>query len=217
MLSQAQVARDWVTSREYVRQCVKKGCPLTSFEDARLWRDAHARKRPPTSPIQLNQQLAEEKDDDSPEARQRRKEYFANKAEGVKLSIPTGNSLDDALANAVRASEEAFRLLEEAMIEGKDAKIGVRLSIHNRATEQRFKAEQAHREEQERRRILIPLAEAEDMARRGYDIILSRLLSMPQNISPRVNPHDPHHAMEILQTECAGIIEDAQKSFMKVA
>ncbi len=69
------------------------------------------------------------------------------------------------------------------------------------------------REELERRGVIIPLTVAHDMARKGYHIIISRLSALAQNVGPRCNPHDPHHATEILQTECVGIIADAQKAF----
>ncbi|HAK06595.1 MAG TPA: hypothetical protein DCO65_04905, partial [Spartobacteria bacterium] len=77
----------------------------------------------------------------------------------------------------------------------------------------RFRAEQAYREELERRRILIPLAEAMDLARRGYDIILSRLRSLPQNVAPRCNPANPNLVMEILEAECTEIIADVRRVY----
>ncbi len=211
MLTKAAVARDWGVSQTYVNTCVKKGCPLTSFEDARDWRLAHASQRETTSAIQLAKKVAEEADDDSPEARKRRKAYFEDKAGEPR--IPSASSLDEALFASIRASDEAFRMLQEAMIEGKDSKIGVRLSIHTKAVEARFEAEKSYREEQERRRILIPLAEAQDMARKGFDIIIARLAALPQNMAQRCNPSDPHRAMEALKTEVAAIVAKAQKAF----
>jgi hypothetical protein len=124
--------------------------------------------------------------------------------------------LDDALRKAITASDEAFRLLAEAMLEDKDSKISVRLTVFNKAQEGLFKAETAYREEMERRRVLIPLAEAQDLTRRGYDIILSRLRCLPQNVSPRCKPADPHLAIAILETECAEIIADARQAYVTV-
>ena len=214
MPTKADIARDWGTSPEYVIKCVKKGCPTDSFENARDWRKAHASSRPPTSPVQIARQLAEEKDADSPAARKSQKKYFQNKPNGFR--VPAENSLDDTLRKAITASDEAFRLLAEAMLEDKDSKISVRLTVFNKAQEGLFKAETAYREEMERRRVLIPLAEAQDLTRRGYDIILSRLRCLPQNVAPRCNPVNPHLAIAVLETECAEIIADARRAYATV-
>jgi hypothetical protein len=214
MPTKADIARDWGTSPEYVIKCVKKGCPTDSFENARNWRKAHASSRPPTSPVQIARQLAEEKDADSPAPRKSQKKYFQNKRNGFR--VPAENSLDDTLRKAITASDEAFRLLTEAMLEEKDSKISVRLTVFNKAQEGLFKAETAYREELERRRILIPLAEAQDLTRRGYDIILSRLRCLPQNVAPRCNPANPHLAIAILETECVEIIADARRAYATV-
>ena len=214
MPTKADIARDWGTSPEYVIKCVKKGCPTDSFENARDWRKAHASSRPPTSPVQIARQLAEEKDADSPAPRKSQKKYFQNKPNGFR--VPAENSLDDTLRKAITASDEAFRLLAEAMLEEKDSKISVRLTVFNKAQEGLFKAETAYREEMERRRVLIPLSEAKDLFRRGYDIILSRLRCLPQNVAPRCNPVNPNLAIAILETECAEIIADARPAYATV-
>lgn len=193
MLSHGQIARDWGTSREYVTKCVKKGCPIDSFEAARLWRDAHARQRPPTNP----KQLARLEDSGVPR---------------VTVSVTPSKTMDETLQNAIRAADEAWRLLSEAMLEGKDSKISIRLGVHNKAVEARIRAETMIREEQERRKVLIPLAKAQEITRVAFEVIIKRLTSLPQNIAPRCNPHDPAHALEILESECTGIIAAAQQA-----
>lgn len=214
MPTPSEISRDWKTSRAYVNKCIKKGCPSDTFENARLWREAHARTRAPT-----HLQVSEEKEDDSPEARARRKEYFANRREGARLpQEPSDASLDQALFAVIEASEEASRLLQEAMIEGKSSKIAPLLSIHTKAVEARFSGERLYREELERRRLLIPLTEAQDSARQIFDVIIARLISLPQNVAPRANPQDPHRAMDVLEEAVGIIMEDAHnahKSFLE--
>ena len=94
-----------------------------------------------------------------------------------------------------------------------DDLIGVRLSVHNKALEALFKAEQSYREELERRRMLIRLGEAMEIARRGYEVILQRLKALPQNVAQRCNPTDPTRAMTVLESECTAILGDAQKVY----
>lgn len=197
MLSQAEIARAWGTSRAYINQLVKRGLPLTSFEDARLWRDAHARKRAPTDPKQLARLAGGNE-----------------RTPGVNATVRPSESMEDTLRNACRAADEAWRLLQEAMLEGKDSKIQVRLSVHNKAVEARIRAETMIREEQERRNILIPLSKAQEITRSAFEVIIKRLTAMPQNIAPRCNPHDPAHALGILEDECVGIIAAAQKAIV---
>lgn len=194
MLKQADIARAFGCTRSYVNQLVKRGMPLTSFEDARLWRDAHARRRATTSAKQLEKL----NDDYSRDPR----------SNGSTPAV----SMEDTLRNAIKAADEAWRLLSEAMLEGKDSKISVRLAVHNKAIEARIKAETMIREEQERRNILIPLAKAQEITRVAFEVIIRRITALPQNIAPRCNPHDPAHALEILETECNGIIAAAQQA-----
>jgi hypothetical protein len=208
MPSQREIAKDWQCAHSYIAKCVNNGCPTDSFESARAWRKLHASKRATTSPKQLAKLVLQEKDDDSSDAREHRKEFLNDRPEGTRLPLDT--SLEDALVNARQAAAEAWRLLSESMTANQDDLIGVRLSVHNKALEALFRAESAYREELERRRILIPLAEAMETARRGYQVILQRLKALPQNVAPRCNPADPNRAMTVLESECTAILGDAQ-------
>lgn len=208
----SEIARDWGCDRSYVSRQVKKGCPTDSLENARDWRKANATKRAPTNPKQIAKSLAEEKGDDSPEARERRKKYYEAHPKAKSLPGPDEDEFYQSLHDAREARKEAYRLLSDAIVDGADDKIGVRLAVHTKALEAVHDAEKRYREEMEHRRILIPLNDAKDMARRGYDVMISRLSALPQNLASRVNPHDPHHAMDILQLECVGILSDARKA-----
>jgi hypothetical protein len=209
MPSIGAIAKDWKCQKSYVHRCVKKGCPVDTFENSRAWRISNTTKRLTTSPKQIAKLLAEEGDSDAPEARARQKKYSSKKPDRYRL--PSGDSLENPLNNTIEASEEAFRLLKEAMIEEKDHKISARLAVFNKSSENRFKAESAYREDLERRRILIPLTEAMETARRGYEVILQRLKALPQNVAPRCNPTDPHRATTVLESECTTILGDAEK------
>lgn len=204
MLTQSQIAVDWGVSPAYVSRLVKRGLPLDSFEAARLWRKAHANLRDATGMGKLG-----EDDEDSPEKREQRRKMWEGKPEGWH---PGTGTLEDALRNAVTACEEAYRLLQEAMIEGKATKISVWMSLHNRALEGRVKVERLIREEMERQKILVPMSEAQTTTRRVVEIVVSRLSAMPQNLAHACNPSAPDHAFSILQTECASIMTDAQRA-----
>jgi hypothetical protein len=208
----SELSKLWRVSHQYISKLVKRGLPLSgSVEDANVWREVNASSKASTSPRQIAKRLAEEKSDASPTARPRCKRHLKENLNGNNSR--SDDRLSDALDSTIQAQGEAWRLLQEAMVEGRDSKITVRLSIHNKAVEARFKAEQSHREELERRRILIPLAEAKDISRKGYDIILSRLAALPQNLAVRCNPTNPHLAMEVLEVECNATLAEAQRAY----
>lgn len=218
MPSQRAIAKDWGCVPSFVAKCVKKGCPTDSFESARKWRADNASHRAPTDQKSLARQVAEEKDDDSPEARERRKQFLSDAPDDATLpslpSLPPGDPLEFARTNSQHAARQAWKLLETAMLDdSKASAISMLLSVHNKAIEALIKTETMIREELERRGVIIPLQVAQDMARKGYNVIISRLTALPQNVGPRCNPQDPHHATEILQIETIGIITDAQKAF----
>jgi hypothetical protein len=207
--SQAEIARHLKVSRAYICKLVKRGMPLDSFQLAKDWKDAHASSRAPTDAKQLARLIAEE-NGDSPAIR--RKECF--KAKPVRHVRSTAeDTLDEALYDAIEAAREAYRLLREAMLEDKDQKISVRIGLFNKASENRFKAETAHREELERRKILVPLDVAQDWFKRGLDVIITRLRCLPQNVASRCNPANANHAMEVLEVECNGILAEAQQIY----
>src|SRR4029453_12181387 len=206
MLTISELARNWGVSHQYVSQCVKAGCPLDDFESARLWRSANTKRSRRT--VDPENRVREVREDDSPEARQRRRQYFMEQPEGWQLP----SSLDKTLENSVRACEEAWYHLNEAFIEGKSSKISVWLSLHSRAVEARVKAEAMIRAEMERQKVLIPMSEAQTSVRRVVEIVVSRLAALPQNLAHACNPSAPDHAFEILQRECTAIVADTQKA-----
>lgn len=209
MVSQADIARDWKVSAAYVSKKVKEGCPTDSLENARLWRAAHASSKGSTSRSRI-QEIVNEKEDDSPEARERRKKFLEGRESS---SLPKDLTIEETLQHARYVAAEAYRLVEEAMMVGKASVIAPLVAIHNKALESLWKSEQSYREELERRNILIEVDKANELARRGWDIVISRLSSLPQNMAARVNPHDPNHAMDLLQHECTAIVADVRKVF----
>lgn len=211
MPSNRQIAKDWGVARSYIDRLVKRGMPTDTFENARLWRQAHASSRAPTNRRTIASIISQDPaaDEDSPEERERRRKMWEDKPEGWQ---PGNGTLEDALKNSVRACDEAYRLLQEAMIEGKAAKISIWLSLHNRALEGRVKVEKLIREEMERQKILVPMSEAQSSTRKVVEIVVSRLASLPQNLAHACNPSAPDHAFEILRRECTSIVADTQKA-----
>jgi hypothetical protein len=194
----SELARNLGFSCQYMQRCVKAGCPTDTFDNARLWFGAHRQhpKKEPKSPIST-EELAHK--------------YARQYADDPKVQEELAELFKTLIHSAI-ASEEAFRNLEEAFIERKTSKISTWLNLHSKSVEDRVKAERMVREEQERRGILIPLAVAQDMARRSLGVIIARLRNLPQNAGARCNPANAHQAMGILEAECEGLLADARRA-----
>ena len=196
MPSIRQIAFEWGCGRSYVQRCVKRGCPTESFEAARLWRQANQQR--PRNPAT---QAGPNPTSDSEAVTKQ------NVANWRQIPEDIG---DDITLGSKEAVRQSWRLLREALIEGKVQNVGAWIAIHTRAVEANVKAESMVREELERQRILIPLSEAEETLRKVVGVMVSRLNALPQSVAARCNLTDPQ--MTILEEECAAILKDARQA-----
>ena len=198
MPSHRDLARDWGCAKSYVDRCVKRGCPTESYEASRLWREANT-DRTRISPRRLETMAKEGVSKKSPM--------------GEAGKIPDNDeSLEDTLQGIKMAVHESRDELRRSLIEGKAQKIGAWISLHTRAVEARVKLESMVREELERQKVLIPVAEAQTLTRKVVGVIVARLMSLPQNVAPRCNLTNPDLVMTILEDECAAILKAAQQA-----
>lgn len=190
-----QIARRWAVSRTRVQQLMAEGCPTNSFQAADLWRKARGQKRPPT-----NTKICKFADEPRGKGRPPK----------PKTPSRTGDSLQDALNNAIAVADGAFEDYEYARV-NKLASRSIRLSEHNKALDSRLKTEKAYREELERRETLVNKHEITDLCRRSIDAVLRRLKKLPDEQGPQCNPENPMVARGILQAEVNAIIAVGQK------
>jgi hypothetical protein len=131
MVTISAIAKSWGTSRPYASRCVNHlGCPRTSLQAAREWREYCASKRPPTNPKQIAKLLGE----DDAEASLRSEAWSKHTTDNPPP--PSIDSLHNALEAAIAAQEQAHWLLLE----------GIGEAIHNKALELRLKAEAQYRD-----------------------------------------------------------------------
>jgi len=174
-----EIANHWGVSRPRASQLVKEGCPTNSLKAADKWRDARGMKRAAT-----NGKAREEKTKGRPKA--------------ITASSNTGDGLLDALNDARTVQKDAFSSYQEAVSADRSTRAS-RLSEHNKALDQLFKAEKAYREEQERRGILATKAVVFDAARRAMNNMMAGLRKLPQEAGPQCNELEPLKSMKILQ------------------
>lgn len=86
------------------------------------------------------------------------------------------------------------------------------LSMHNHALDQRFKAEKAYREEQERRNILVPKQEATELCRRSMEAMLRPLKKLATETGPQCANKDALLIVKILERKIAEIIATGRKA-----
>ena len=104
-------------------------------------------------------------------------------------------------------------MLQDAMQAGQDDQVSIRLSVHNKAIDGRFKAEDAYRAELERRNVLIPYTTAADLFRRGFEYLINRLRRMPQSLASQCNRQNPLEAYTILDREINLLLAGAQREY----
>jgi len=77
MPSRREIARDWHVAKSWIDRCVAElGCPGSSLEEARKWREENSRRSVATYQRSIARQIEEEEDSNSPEARiQKAKAY----------------------------------------------------------------------------------------------------------------------------------------------
>jgi hypothetical protein len=212
MVTQAEVARDWKTSRVYVHKCVRKGCPLGSIQSARAWRDTYARQRPPTDPKQLKLLHRDEdsaKDNGNAKGRPR---TTMRLQKCLNRPLPSPNSLGFLLESGRRAEEGTYMLFQQALEERRESKIVAALRNYNAAVDGRLKIEQWYRKEIEYRRHLIPMEIVRQLVYKVLSVLVSNLLALPEKVGSLCNPESPSHAIAVLRDECASIIADIKKS-----
>jgi hypothetical protein len=208
MLTRAQVAKDWNVSHQYVSVCVKRGCPLSSFQDARLWRSAHASRRGPTSQKQLARLVAEESDNDSAQPSEGRRNCAENGASTASVT-----DLEHSLVHAIELENEVYRLARQAMAEERESLIQVRVAIHNKAMEGRLKIETMIQELQEKRKTLVPFDAATAIYRKGLDVIMRKVRRLGQEKAAACNPQNPHHALAILENWIEEMIAEVRAQY----
>jgi hypothetical protein len=211
MVTQAEIARDWSTSRAYVCKCVRKGCPVDLLE-ARNWRDTYARQRPPTDPKQLQLLHGDEdlaKDNGNAKDRPR---TTMRLQKCLNRPLPSPNSLEFLLESGRRAEEGTYILLRQALEERRESKIIAAFRNYNAALDARLKIEQWYRNEADYRRHLIPMEEVRLLLCKLLKVIVSSLVAFPEKVGLTCNPEVPAHAIAFLRDECINVIADIKKS-----
>lgn len=123
----------------------------------------------------------------------------------------TGDSLRDALENAIAVADAAYVNFQNAMA-GDSMAQGPALSLHNHAIDQRFKAETAYREEQERRGILVSKQEITELCRSTMEAMLRPLKKLASECGPQCVGKDAILIIKIIERKVADIIASGRKA-----
>ena len=189
MISVTELARHWGITHQSAGARVKQGCPLDSFEAADLWRQANQKREPRKKPKLDYVAIADKLLEPMP-IEELEKQLEAGKENLVRCKI----------------------MLDQAFTEGSATKVSTWMNLYHRALESVVKGENLIREAKVQAGILIPITQGQSMIRKVVEVIMSRLTRFPQNVAPRCNPSNPGHAMDVLQAEITGIIEDVRRS-----
>ncbi len=197
IITAADIARDWGTSRAYVSKCLKKGCPNVSLEAAREWRVANAR-------YGIGYRSKSAKSEPEPVA-----------AAPVPVEAPTRDlsTVDASLLAAIDVEREAYRLVQEAQRDRNDAQISIRIQAYNRAQSNRLDAERLVVEYREKTGELISLDAARALIHRAWSPHINRLRALPKRCALSVNPSDDIRAEKVLVDEIEAVIAETRQEF----
>jgi len=159
VMTQTELAKEWGVSQPYVAKLVKRGMPLTTKEEAELWR-LEAKKRP-------HKKAFESQSNNEPEPRH----DFA-KAAGLEL-------VDEVKRLAQLASEISSRI--------DISKPGERSSLiqdYTRVIDQLRKLRSDRPDIEEREGKMVPIDEADKLLAARDNALIPLLLSMPKRLAP---------------------------------
>lgn len=217
-VSASDLARAWDVSRAYVSKLVKRGCPLTSVEAATQWRVDNAkygvgyRSKKGAGTLE-KASLDKDKVRDSSKKEKKGEDAASGDSEGLGDGVDRVlDSLQASLRGAISVEEASLKLVDTAMLNG-GKNLESLIRAYNHARDGRMDSEKRVREELQLREVLVPMAVAKKIGRRGYDAILPLLRALPKVAAPLVNPEDPVGAAAILQREVEGIIERARREY----
>ena len=207
-----QLARKWRVSHQYVSKLAKKGMPLSCEESASNWRDTFARRRAPTDPkqLQLLEQAEHSAEDNRNAKRRRRTNLLLQKS--LNRPLPPADSLEFFVESARQAVRATHILLQQALKERRESKIVAAFRNYNKAVEGRLKIHQWYHKEAEHRRHLVSIKEARLLMCKAINVVVPRLVALPEKVGSACNPDAPVHAIAVLRDECASIIADIEKS-----
>jgi hypothetical protein len=195
------IAADWGVSEAYVSKMKKKGCPMTSLDEARKWRSEHSGRGHGyrSTGIKPDQEPAEEvlpAEKQTPAQNARRKSLRA---------------LQSSLKSAIEVEESAKRLVDEAIASKKDELLSLRIAAYNKARDGRYSSEKIVQEILEKNRVLIPLDEAKGIVGKILGALFSRLRAVPRKSAPKANPTDDVLAEEAIRSEIESAITEVHK------
>lgn len=185
-----------------VSNYVRSGCPTSSNRAADRWLKNRKLKRAPTNGVNVGNFA------NGVEAGETKKRGRPVAPRPPKRS---GDSLRDALDNAITVQERAFVEVDKAIVSGAN-NTSAMLAVHTKALEARFMAEKSYREEMERRGLLVEKSVIIELARRTMDAVLRRLKKLPQEKGPECNPQNALMAVGILEAEVNSIIATGRKA-----
>jgi hypothetical protein len=211
----AQIAADWGTSVAYVsRMKTTKGCPVSSIEAARAWREEQAqggvgfrskKKSPAAGEADGDGGLSEDETED--------------KEDMPRQGLPRRKSLkqmEASLRASIEIEEEAKHLVDRAISLKAYSRLPLLIQAYNKAKEGRLQSEKLVMEIRQKARLLVPFDEARELFNKGWSALLSRLRSVPTVTAPKVCPEDDVTAEKIIRAELEKAIADGQKTYQQV-
>ena len=191
------LARRWGINPSYITRLVKRGCPLTSFEEADTWRMANAPPRR-TSLVMTGSGGR------SPDA--------LNDPEIVIDADANSDGQESVLVRHRENEHECWQALRRARDTGTPAEALAATRNYNEASAARMKTETAYEVYLEKTGTLVPMATATRILGEQVLRLKGMLNVLPATACAQCNPNNPGMAAAVLRDSVHDILMQMSQS-----
>jgi hypothetical protein len=200
------ISENWGTSRAYVYKLAKRGCPITSLEEATEWRSANAK-------LGIGSRSKKSQSPVTKECENESESYHKTERAPKKIKV---NTIEQSLKQAISVEQQCAEAVERLRVSGEFDRLVTAINAYNKALQNRLETEKRVLELQEEQKKLIRMDKAKQIIGRAWAPLIARLRSCPKRAALKANPSDDALAEEVFREEIEQAIMEGQATYGQV-
>jgi hypothetical protein len=200
------ISDSWGTSRAYVYKLAKRGCPITSLEEATEWRSANAK-------LGIGSRSKKSQNPPTKECENDSESYHKTERVPKKIKV---NTIEQSLKQAISVEQQCAEAVERLRVSGEFDRLVTAINAYNKALQNRLETEKRVLELQEEQKKLIRMDKAKQIIGRAWAPLIARLRSCPKRAALKANPSDDALAEEVFREEIEQAIMEGQSTYGQV-
>jgi hypothetical protein len=200
------ISENWGTSRAYVYKLAKRGCPITSLEEATEWRSANAK-------LGIGSRSKKSQSPGTKECENESESYHKTERAPKKIKV---NTIEQSLKQAISVEQQCAEAVERLRVSGEFDRLVTAINAYNKALQNRLETEKRVLELQEEQKKLIRMDKAKQIIGRAWAPLIARLRSCPKRAALKANPSDDALAEEVFREEIEQAIMEGQATYGQV-